>query len=78
MKPEVVLAADEMERAAVEPGDDQRAIVTEGTVDVGCVQPPRARPHSQAKTTLILSLHRQQPFRDGVRVTRRRTREQLR
>jgi hypothetical protein len=35
MQPGVVLAADEMQGAAVEPGDQQRALLAEGAVDVG-------------------------------------------
>ena len=77
VEPGIVLAPDEMEGAAVEPGDDERAIV-ERPLDAGRRESRRSRPEREPEPARILRLHREQPLGDGNRVSRRRPGEELR
>jgi hypothetical protein len=77
MEPGVVLGADEMEGAAVQPVDDERAVVVERAVDVGRRQAARAGANRQPEAARVLRLDCQQPLSDRDRVARRLAGEQL-
>jgi hypothetical protein len=77
VQPRVVLAADQVERAAVEPGDQQRAVVGERAIDVGPTEARAAGTHGQARPALVLPLDREQPLGHRHGVARRRPRQQL-
>ena len=66
LKPGIVLAADEVERAAAEPGDDERAVLGEGAVDVGGGQAGGASADGEAKPARILPLYGEQPLGDAT------------
>jgi hypothetical protein len=78
VQPAVVLAAHQVQRAPVQPGDEQRALLDQGAIHVGGRQPRAAGPDGQASAARILRLHRQQASDDRDRVARRRPGEQLR
>jgi hypothetical protein len=78
LQPRVVLAADEVQRAAVQPRHDQRPLLGQRTVDVRRRQPARARAHSQPEPARILRLHCEQALCHGDRTGCGRPGEQLR
>ena len=78
LQPRVVLAAHQVQRAAVEPGDDQRALLAQRPLDVGGAQPFGARPHRQPEAARVLALHCEQPLGDRGRIAQRRPGERLR
>ena len=78
VEPRVVLASHEMQRAAVQPGHDQRALGGQRPVDVGGGEAARAGPDREAKAAWVLALDRQQALRDRARVGGRRARQPLR
>ncbi len=78
MDERIVLAPHEMQSAAVEPGDEQRPLLGEGAIDVGGRDAPGASPNGEPKATRILALDGEHALRDGHRITRRLSREQLR
>jgi hypothetical protein len=57
-----------MERAAVQPRDQERALLSERAVHVRCGQAVAPRPDRQARSALILALDRQQSLRDRHRI----------
>ncbi len=77
VEPVIVLAPDEMEGAAVEPGDDERAIV-ERPLDASRGESRRSRPEREPEAAWILRLHREQSLGDGNRIACRRPGEELR
>lgn len=68
MQPPIVLAADELQRATVEPANHQRPLVAQSAIDIGRRQPTRARPDGETRAAQILRLHHQQPIADCDRV----------
>ena len=56
-----------MERAAVQPTDDQRPFV-EAAIDIADRQPARARSDCQARASQVLRLDGEESVRDGDRV----------
>jgi hypothetical protein len=77
LKPRVVLAPNEVQRAAVQPRDQERAILGEGAVHVRRAEPLASRPHREPRPARILALDGEQPFRDRHRVARGLPGEQL-
>lgn len=77
VQPRVVLAADQVQGAAVEPGDQQRAVLGQSSVDVRGAQPGGAGANRQASTSRILSPHGEQARGDGDRIASRLTGETL-
>ena len=65
VQPGVVLAAHEVQRAAVEPGDHQRALVAQGPIDVGGAQAAAPRADRESHAAWVLSLDRQESLGDG-------------
>ena len=61
LQPPVVLAADQVQGAAVQPGDQQRAVLRQRPVHVGRGQPGRAHPDGQPGAARVLGLDGQQP-----------------
>ena len=59
----IVLAADQVQRAAVEPGDEQPPLA-QRPVDVGGAQTCAPCPHRQPRPPRVLPLDRQQPLGD--------------
>ena len=72
VQPRVVLAADEMERAAIQPRDQKGALLGQGSIDVGSGEAGRPRADREARAPRILGLDREQPPGDRERVARRR------
>jgi len=68
MEPRVVLASDQVKGAAVEPGDDHRAII-EGGVDVGGAQSLGAGPDRQPRAPRILCLDGKQATDHVIRTS---------
>src|SRR5215469_17672388 len=58
----VVLAANEMQRAAVQPGDEQRLVLRQRPVDVSSRQARRPGADGQPGTARILTLDREKPL----------------
>jgi hypothetical protein len=77
MQPPVVVGGDEVQGAAVQPGDKQRPTVGERVVDVGCAEARRAAADAQPRAARILPLDRQQPADDLFGTAGRRTAELL-
>jgi hypothetical protein len=77
-QPRVVVAADEVQRAASEPGDDHRALLGERCVDVGGGEPGRAGAQGQARRAQVLGLHGQESRHDLGDACRPRAVQQLR
>jgi hypothetical protein len=77
VEPAEVVAADEVERAAVQPGDDERALAGQRAVDVGGCEPARARADREPRAARVLSLDGEQPLGDRDGIARRLAREQL-
>ena len=63
----IVLAADQVERAAVEPCDDERPVLGERTVDIGRGDAARAGAHGEPKPNRILPLYGEDPLREPPR-----------
>ena len=63
MEPPVVLAPDQVERAAIQPADHERAVV-QPAVDVSDRQAARARPNRQAGAAKVLCLDGEQALAD--------------
>jgi hypothetical protein len=61
MQPPVVLGADQMQRAPVQPRDQHGAVIGQRAVDIGSGQPGRAGPDRQPRAARVLALHGQQP-----------------
>ena len=76
VEPRVVLGADEVKRAAVEPADDERAVV-ECAVDVGEVQPGCSGADREPGAAQVLCLNSEQPLGDRDRVAGRLAGQQL-
>ena len=68
MEPVVVLAANQVQRPAVQPADHQRALVRQGAVDLGGAGSGAARPHGHPHTSLVLALEGEDALRDTLRV----------
>ena len=64
----VVLAADQVQGAAVEPGDQQRAVLAQRPVDVGRGEAGGAGADRQPGAARVLPLHGEQALGDGARV----------
>src|SRR5580704_19426564 len=77
MQPPIVLAADQVQRAAVQPGDDQR-LVLQRAVYVSGSEPHGPRPHREPGPARVLRLDREQPLGDRGRAGGRLARQQLR
>jgi hypothetical protein len=77
VQPRVVDAANEVQRAAVEPRDDERALLAEGAIEIRGGAARAARPHRQPRAAAVLGLHRQQPLRHARGVRRALSGEQL-
>jgi hypothetical protein len=67
-----------MQRAAIEPGDDERTLAAQRTVNVGGRAAFAARPYRQAGASRVLSLDGEQPRGHHKRIASRRSGEQLR
>ena len=78
VQPGVVLARDEVQRAAVQPRDHKRAIVAQGAVDVGGVQPAGARPDREPSAPRVLALDGEQALHGRDWIARGAPGEQLR
>ncbi len=78
LEPRVVLAADEVERAAVQPREHERALVGQLAVDVRGREPGAARTDREPRAARVLRLDGEQPLHDRERVPRRRPGEKLR
>jgi hypothetical protein len=74
----IVLAADQVQGAAVEPGDQQRAVLAQRPVDVRRGQARGAGADRQAGAARVLPLHREQALGDGNRIPSRLAGEALR
>ena len=74
----IVLAAHEVQRAAVQPRDQERPLVGERAVDVRGREALCPRPHRQPRPARILPLDREQPLGNRHRVARGLAGEQLR
>ncbi len=61
VQPPVVLGADQVQRAPVQPGDDQGPVRGQRAVDVGGGQPARPGADGQPQAARILSLDGKQP-----------------
>jgi hypothetical protein len=77
-QPRVVLAADQVERAAVQPGDQERALLGERAVDVRGGEALAARAYRQPGAPWILPLNGEQPLGHCRGVARPRAGEELR
>jgi hypothetical protein len=77
VEPPVVLPTDEVQRAAVQPADDDRPLVGQRAVEVRDRQPAGARPNGEARASQILRLHREQAVTDANRVAGRLLSEEL-
>ena len=77
-QPRIVLAADEVQRAAPQPGDDDGALVGERRVDIGRRDRWGTGAQRQARRTQVLGLHREQPPDDVRDAGRPRAVQQLR
>ncbi len=64
VQPPIVLAADQVQRPAVEPGDDQRPVFCQRAIHIGRGQPAGPGADGKARPARILSLDGQQPARD--------------
>jgi hypothetical protein len=62
-----------MQGAAVEPGDQQRALLAERAVDVGCGETLGAGADGEPRAARVLPLHGQQALGDGGGIGQRRT-----
>ena len=60
-----------MERSAVEPGDQQGAVLAQGAVDVGGGQALGSSPNREPGATRVLALDREQALGDRDRVRQR-------
>jgi hypothetical protein len=78
VQPRVVLAGHQVQRAPVQPCDQQRALLAERTIDVRRAHAAAARADRQAHAARVLPLHRQQAPRHRHRIPRPRARQQLR
>jgi len=76
MQPPVVLGADQVQGAAIQPGDDQRAPRERG-IDVRGGQSRRTRPDRKPRATGLLCLDGQQPPSDLLGAARRVATEQF-
>ena len=56
VQPRIVLAPDEVQRAPVQPGDDERPIDRQGAVDIGCGQAFRPGANGEASPAGVLTL----------------------
>jgi hypothetical protein len=74
----VVLARDEVQRAAQEPGDDERAVVGERAVDLARPRGRAPRPEREPCRAQVLRLHCEQVRHGGMRRRGRVRGEQLR
>jgi hypothetical protein len=73
----VVLGPDQMQGAAVEPGDQQRALLAQFAIDVGRGEAGGASADRQPGPARILPLHRQQTLGDVDRPLQRGARKRL-
>ncbi len=64
MQPPVVLPANQVQRAAVEPADDDRTLVGQLAVEVGGREPARACANGEPGAPEILGLHGQEALAD--------------
>ncbi len=60
VQPGVVLAGDQVQRAAVQPRDHERAIDGQRTIDVGRAEPAGPGANGEPEAPRVLSLYRQQ------------------
>ena len=67
LQPGVVLAADQVQGAAVEPGDQQRALLAQRPVDVGGAEALGAGADREPRAARVLALDGEQPLGDGER-----------
>jgi hypothetical protein len=67
-----------MQRAAIEPADDERTLAAQRTVNVGSRAAFAARPHRQPSSSRVLSLDGEQPLGHLKRIASRWSGEQLR
>ena len=77
-QPRIVLAPDEVQRAAHQPGDHHGALVGERGIDVAGGEPGRARAQGQPRGAQVLGLHGQQVADDVRDACRARAVQQLR
>jgi len=77
LQPGIVLAVHKVQRAAVEPGDQQRALLAQGPVEIGDAEALGARSHCEARSAGVLSLHGEQPPGDGGGIALRRSSQAL-
>ena len=78
LQPGVVLAADQVQGAAVEPGDQQRALLAQRPVDVGRGEALGAGANREPRSARVLPLHGEQPLGDGDGIGQRRAGQSLR
>jgi hypothetical protein len=67
-----------MQRAAIEPGDDERTLAAQRTVDIGRRAAFAPRTYGQSGASRVLSLNGEQPRGHLKRVASRGSGEQLR
>ena len=77
VEPRIVLTANEVQRAPVQPSNHERAL-GERPVDVRCSQTTRPRADREAGAARVLGLHREQPLGHGLRRAGRRAGKELR
>ena len=77
VQPPVVLGADEMQRAAVQPGDQQGPLIRQRAVHVRRRQPGRPGPDGKPHPAGVLTLHCQQPLDDSRHAPGRLAGQQL-
>jgi hypothetical protein len=66
-----------MQRPAIEPRDEERALLAQRPVDVGGVEALAARADCQARAALVLPLDGEQALRDRDGTARPRPRQEL-
>ena len=77
VQPRIVVAPDQVEGAAVDPGENQRAIHRERPLDVGNRESGGSRADGEPEPPLILSLNGQETLDDGEGVPGRGSSQQL-
>jgi hypothetical protein len=66
MEPRVVLGADEVESATVEPRDNEGAVAAQRLVDVGRLEACRTAPNAEAGSPPVLGLYGEKPLYDTL------------
>jgi len=77
MEPAIVLGADKLQGAAVQPGDQQRALLGQAAVDGRRPEAAGPRPYGKPRAAGVLPLDGEQPPGDGDGIGQRRAAEGL-